>query len=235
MSDVQPPRPSGSLRSLWLTVVAAILLSACASPVTRPEGPGRAVAVNTAAGAADGAAEDATEGTAATDRVQQTLAPVAPLNSEQQQLLALAETSSEHQDWARAAEILGTLLDQRPDYARAKARLAWVRQQQGDLQDAEALYRQALAQDPTDALTVNNLALLIQAEGNYRQAQELLLKGLQYSPEVPELHFNLAVVSELYLLDLQTALAHYRRYQQLAEGENPRVAGWIADLERRIR
>jgi len=43
------------------------------------------------------------------------------------------------------------------------------------------------------------------------------------------------VIAELYLLDLQTALEHYNRYRQLTDKEDQQVAGWIADLERRLQ
>ncbi|SDW61333.1 Tetratricopeptide repeat-containing protein [Marinobacter mobilis] len=218
MPEFRPSLLSASVRLLWLFSAVVMLLSGCASQVT-------------------GTGGQATTGIGpeTDDMAPQVVTPVPPLTPEQQQMLSLAEAAAERQEWAMAADTLNTLLQLRPDHPRALARLAWVRQQQGDIREAEALYRQALMQDPADALTVNNLALLVQADGYFQQAQALLTKGLEYTPDAPALHFNLAVVSELYLLDLQTALAHYRRYQQLAEGDNPQVAGWIADLERRLR
>lgn len=87
---------------------------------------------------------------------------------------------------------------------------------------------------PEDAATVNNLALLYSEDKRFKDAISLLETGLAYSPDTAELHFNLAVISELYLLDLETALIHYRHYRELNGDGDTRVAGWIADLERRI-
>jgi len=42
------------------------------------------------------------------------------------------------------------------------------------------------------------------------------------------------VISEIYLLDLDKALEHYQQYQSLVGEEGSQVAGWIADLERRL-
>ncbi len=47
------------------------------------------------------------------------------------------------------------------------------------------------------------------------------------------MHHNLGVLCDLYLRDLDCALAHYRRYQTLTEENDRRVALWIADLSRR--
>ncbi len=88
--------------------------------------------------------------------------------------------------------------------------------------------------NPGNALTANNLALLLREQGRFEEAVAVLETGLSHSPATAELHYNLAVISELYLLDLDGALAHYRRYRELAGTEEKQVAGWIADLERRL-
>jgi Flp pilus assembly protein TadD len=112
-----------------------------------------------------------------------------------------------------------------------EARLAITEQ---DWNRAIEAYRAVLELDPHDAVAVNNLALLLREKGRFREAATLLQEGIDYSPQTPELHYNLAVIAELYLLDLELALAHYRRFRELTEQEGPLVAGWIADLERRL-
>ncbi|MCR8915857.1 tetratricopeptide repeat protein [Marinobacter panjinensis] len=114
------------------------------------------------------------------------------------------------------------------------ARQAWQAQQQGNTEEALARYRQAFSLDPRNAMTANNLALLLREQGRFGEAASMLRKGLEHSPDTEELHYNLAIISELYLLDLDTALRHYRRYSELADAEGKQVAGWIADLERRV-
>lgn len=95
-------------------------------------------------------------------------------------------------------------------------------------------WQKAVALDPTNAVIVNNLALVLKDQYRFAEAVRLLETGIAHSPEVAELHFNLAVIAELYLLDLETALMHYNRYRELAKAEDREVAGWIADLERRL-
>ena len=95
-------------------------------------------------------------------------------------------------------------------------------------------WKKAVELDPTNAVTVNNLALVLKDQHRFAEAVKLLEAGLVHSPDVAELHFNLAVIAELYLLDLETALVHYSRYRELTEEDDQQVAGWIADLERRL-
>lgn len=86
-----------------------------------------------------------------------------------------------------------------------------------------------------DVVAINNRALSLKEQGKFREAAGLLRSGIESSPETPELHYNLAVISELYLLDLKSALVHYRRYRDLADREDKQVVGWITDLERRLQ
>ena len=114
------------------------------------------------------------------------------------------------------------------------ARQAWEAHQQGRKKEALERYREAFDMNPGNALTANNLALLLREQGRFEEAVTVLETGLSHSPVTAELHYNLAVISELYLLDLDGALTHYRRYRELAGTEEKQVAGWIADLERRL-
>ncbi|WP_428921102.1 hypothetical protein [Marinobacter sp. DUT-3] len=86
-----------------------------------------------------------------------------------------------------------------------------------------------------DIVAMNNQALTLREQGQFREAASLLSSGIELAPETPELHYNLAVISELYLFELDTALDHYRRYRALTDSEDKLVAGWIADLERRLQ
>lgn len=175
-------------------------------------------------------AETGSSGTTAKRVIKET----EPLTEPQQALMLEARQASDRQDWAAAARALETLRSKRPEVARIHSRLGWVRQQQGNRDAAIALYREAVELDPGDGLTVNNLALLLKEDKAFAEAAALLKEGLRYSPKVPELHYNLGVLYELYLLDLEAALSHYRLYRDLSGQEDKRVAGWIADLERRV-
>ena len=112
-----------------------------------------------------------------------------------------------------------------------QARLAITEQKWGQAIEA---YRTVLELDPADSVAVNNLALLLSKKGRFREAVSLLQEGIEYSPQTANLHYNLAVIAELYLLDLELALAHYRRFRELSEQDGQLVAGWIADIERRL-
>ncbi|MDC0661914.1 tetratricopeptide repeat protein [Marinobacter sp. SS21] len=161
-------------------------------------------------------------------------AQVGPLTQAQQAQFQTAQQAATEGLWEIAERELHRLIQARPDIGGLRSRLAWVWQQQGQPERALPLYQEALALAPDDVLAVNNLALLFQQQGDFERAAEVLRMGIERTPNVAELHFNFAVLCELYLLDLPTALEHYRLFQQMAEVEDPQVSGWIADLERRV-
>ncbi|QBM17167.1 hypothetical protein MARI_12730 [Marinobacter sp. JH2] len=122
-----------------------------------------------------------------------------------------------------------------PKQAEVLAREGKQAYEQGDVEGAIQSWQSAVSLNPADAVTVNNLALVLKDENRFAEAAKLLEKGVDASPETAELHYNLAVISELYLLQLEKALIHYKRYQQLANAEDAAVDGWLVDLERRLQ
>lgn len=144
--------------------------------------------------------------------------------------------SAFHADNSEAAITkLEALREIRPHYAIISSRLGFLFQQLNHKSQAVAAYRRALADDPGEPMALNNLALLYQDEGRFKESRKLLEAGLKWHPDSPSLHYNMAVLAELYLLNLPLALNHYQRYESLAEKPKPAVAGWIADLKRRIK
>ncbi|WP_227713970.1 tetratricopeptide repeat protein [Marinobacter sp. 1-4A] len=106
--------------------------------------------------------------------------------------------------------------------------------EQGDISGAIEAWQRAVELNHNDAATLNNLALLLKQKHRFKEAADLLETGIKQSPNVADLHYNLAVIAELYLLELDRALTHYKRYQALSANEDKKVTGWIADLERRL-
>ena len=157
-----------------------------------------------------------------------------PLNESESAQMNKAQQAIASQNWASAESLLTDLEVQRPRVSEIHASLGWVARQKGEYPAAIESYRRAFDLDPFDAVSANNLALLLREQGRFKEAVSLLKEGIEYSPDVADLHYNLAVIAELYLLDLELALEHYREFRALDGQPGQQVAGWIADLERRL-
>lgn len=121
-----------------------------------------------------------------------------------------------------------------PAQALVYSRQGAAAHKQGNTTKAITAWQKAFELNPGDAATCNNLALLLKQRKRFSEAVTVLENGLRVSPGVPELHYNLAIISELYLLDLEQALDHYQSYQELSASSDKKVEGWIADLQRRL-
>ncbi|PAV27011.1 hypothetical protein CF392_02415 [Tamilnaduibacter salinus] len=173
-------------------------------------------------------------GTASKTEASQARPRTEPLTEKQAALERQAREAVSQKAYDVALAHLKQLHAERPDVASVIARMGWVRQQQSRRERAIALYRDAVTIDPGQRLALNNLALLERQRGRFEEARRWLEQGIRWHPGSARLHYNLAVLLELHLLELEQALSHYRRYQTLRSGEDATVSGWIADLERRI-
>jgi tetratricopeptide (TPR) repeat protein len=79
----------------------------------------------------------------------------------------------------------------------------------------------------------NREAIGLREQGEFDAAEGVYLAALNVEQDDALTHYNLGILYDLYLGIPDRAIRHYRRYQAAVDGEDRRVAGWIADLERR--
>ena len=126
------------------------------------------------------------------------------------------------------------ILRVRPDIAEAHFNLAWVRQQLGLHEKVGEPARAGLELRPTEIRAWLLLALSERELGRFADAEASYLAALALAPDDARLHFNLGILYDLYMMKADRALAHYKRYQALQKAPDPKVAGWIALLERKV-
>ena len=91
------------------------------------------------------------------------------------------------------------------DAASAIIETAIKFQRQGRLEEAETIYREILKIEPSHVGAMHNLGLVFHSNGKYKEAVEIIGKAIIQSPEVADLHSNiaasqLALVSQFQLL-----------------------------------
>jgi len=82
--------------------------------------------------------------------------------------------------------------------------------------------------------SLNKDAIAHRNEGDFEGARNRYQEALEVAEDAPLIHRNLGILYELYLGQPRTALVHYRRYADLTDGSDRIVAGWIAQLQRRV-
>jgi Tfp pilus assembly protein PilF len=136
-------------------------------------------------------------------------------------------------DLTEAELELETFVLEYPGYPGAHVNLAILHAARQDDAGAEACLAKALELAPDHAAALNQLGMLRRRQGRFADAEAAYLKAVTADPEYALAHYNLGVLYELYLQQLDSALLHFERYQELS-GEDEQVAKWIVDLERRV-
>ena len=143
-------------------------------------------------------------------------------------------------DLSEANELLIRIVEKYPNLAAPLYNLAIVLEELNDQDSAERYYVRAIEADSKYYMALNNLGIIARSKGQFNEASEYYSKGLKAAPNSPDLHYNLAVLNEIYLHDYAKAIKHYERYLTLvgsavSSGADKNVSSWIKDLKRRSR
>ncbi len=195
-------------------MLAILLLGACQSGPDKAPSPKPAVATSPTV-------EEAAVESAPDDANQQFY---------EQALASLKRGKTEN-----ALKILLQVSNDAPDkpYVFTNLGLAYFKLQQLDL--AEQAFKQAIARNNKDAVAHNHLGILQRQKGQFNEARTHYQRALSIDSDYASAHLNLGILFDIYLQDLKQALRHYQKYQGLVSEEDTQVAGWIVDIQRRLK
>ena len=211
-----------------IVLLMAVLISACQSlPGEAPETAPESQDMNAEMSAADSS-------TAVAEAVVEVEPQPEPLDLDQQDYLqAVAELKNGASE--QALILLTRLSEDAPDKPSlfTNLGLAHLQLEQADL--AQQAFQQAIARNSDDAVAHNHLGILKRRKGQFQDALIEYQRAIEIDSEYARAHLNLGILFDLYLQDLEKALQQYRTYLDLSGEQNTPVAGWIVDIERRLK
>ncbi|MEM7562256.1 MAG: tetratricopeptide repeat protein [Pseudomonadota bacterium] len=213
---------SMSKYSKYLLYIAIVLLSACQSapkPVVEP------------APEPEPVLETVQEEAAALPEPEPEPEPV----DFNQQFYEQAITALKAGDTDIALELLQEVSRAAPEkpYVFTNLGLTYFKLEQMDL--AEQAFQQAIEQNRNDAIAYNHLGILERQKGQFENALKQYQKSIEIDEDYAAAHLNLGILFDIYLQDLDKALKQYEQYLALIAEEDKQVAGWIVDIQRRIK
>ena len=176
------------------------------------------------------AAEDTSAGpevTVTLDANKKALA--ANLTGDYERALSLMKQGNAEEAYALLEELQGKA----PAFSGPLLNQALIRLSQKKPADALERLKKAAALNDKNPYVWNLTGYAEKQLGHFKLAKEAYEKALALSPNYGKAHFNLAVLSDLYLQDLPNALKHYEAYQALQSKPDATVAKWIVDLQKR--
>lgn len=102
----------------------------------------------------------------------------------------------------------------------------------GNEKAAEESLLKALQVAPDHPVAANELAVLYRKQGRFDEARQSYTKALARNPDNLPLIKNFGILCDLYLQDVNCALAQFQEYLKYAP-EDQDVGVWLADLQRR--
>lgn len=153
----------------------------------------------------------------------------ADIQQRYQQGLVLMQDSA----WAAAAAHWQAMLEQGAEFAGIYTNLALAQLQLQDYAAGLAAAEKSRQLDEHYCPAWKTLALLQRHNGDFSAAEQSYLTAAACAPEDADIPFNLGILYDLYLQDLDNALQQYQRAQQLAGEDDSTLAMWITDLQRR--
>jgi tetratricopeptide (TPR) repeat protein len=134
-----------------------------------------------------------------------------------------------------AAALFANVAKLDPDLASPHTNLGILYYREGKPKEAEAAFKKALQIDDKDYVAANYLGMLYRAQGRFNDAESAYEQALAAKPDYGYAHLNLAILYDLYLDNLPKALDHYREYQRISGDDDPKLVGWLADLQQRMK
>ncbi|MDX1802715.1 MAG: tetratricopeptide repeat protein [Alcanivorax sp.] len=133
----------------------------------------------------------------------------------------------------QALVMFQSLASRYPQLSGPQVNVGLIYLHQKKFKQAQNALEKAISINQANPYAHNALGLTLREQGKFKQARQQYEAALALDPEYARAHFNLAVLGELYLQDLNLALAHFQAYQKLQKNADENVANWIVDLKRR--
>lgn len=145
------------------------------------------------------------------------------------------QKSLEHlagEQYPEAIELLQSVVEREKRLPAPYVNLGIAYYKNGNEKHAEEAFRHALELDPDHPAANNELGVLYRRQGRFAEARKVYVNALAKNPEYRPLIKNLGILCDLYLQDLECALAQFQQYMAL-EPEDKEVPIWVAGLKRR--
>jgi len=139
----------------------------------------------------------------------------------------------DNRDYDKAVGSLEKVIEREPGVTAPYIDIAMAYVQLDKPDQAEQHLKTALRLVPDHPVASNEYGLLLRKTGRFTEARAVYEKALAAFPEYLPVRRNLGILCDLYLADLECALAQYEIFSK-AMPEDEQVKLWIADLNLRL-
>lgn len=131
-----------------------------------------------------------------------------------------------------AKEIFEEIKSDRPEFSGPYANLAVIALQEKKPEVAFKLAKLAVNKNPKFPQALNLLGYLELKNGEILAAVKHYKEAIKYKNDYALAHYNIALLYDVYMQDVQSAIPHYEKYMKLINGKDKTTADWLEQLKR---
>jgi len=136
-------------------------------------------------------------------------------------------------EYDQAIALLEKVIEQEKRLPAPYVNLGIAYGRQDKLDKAEKNLRKAVELEKMHPVANNELGLVFRKSGRFSEAKEAYENAISGHPDYLPAIRNLGVLCEIYMRDLECALAQFEEYQKY-KPEDKTIGIWVSDLKRRL-
>lgn len=131
----------------------------------------------------------------------------------------------------KAEELFTTMSERQPNIAGPWANLALIEIKRENLAQAELYVKTALDNNADMPQALNLSGYLAQKQGKINVAKNYYLQAINNKPDYALAHYNVALLYDVYLQDIEQAIKHYQLYLTHIEQKDEATENWLEGLK----
>ncbi|MFK5914022.1 MAG: hypothetical protein QM484_06580 [Woeseiaceae bacterium] len=131
-----------------------------------------------------------------------------------------------------AKEIFIEFKQDRPELAGPYANLAVIALRNKNIAKAHQLVKLSLIRNPKLSQALNLVAYLEQLKGDIESAEQHYKEAIQSNNNNAIAHYNIALLYDVYLQDIGSAIPHYKKYMSLTGNKDKNTSDWLEQIKR---
>lgn len=142
-----------------------------------------------------------------------------------------AITALNNNELSKAQRIFNEFIRNKPELAGAYSNLALVYYKKNEFNKSFKLVSKALELNPKQAQALNLRAQIYILEGKIHKAKADYLLAVKIKPKYINAQYNLALLYDIYLQEIELAIKHYNIYLSLLKRPDDKTIEWVKHLK----